>query len=371
MKIFKKIIAAVAAAAIAITALPMSAFAEDYWKTNAKTIQRDKEYSFTLPDNRSDTVNYKFEMKFPGYLVLDVSSTADETRFDLCSETKTSDYSYFDNRQVTKGYTDYHNYVVYPFITFLTWDSNAKKGIGSFSQELPKGTYYLRFRRGGNYGSGKVKFTARFYSTNSSLGNYKNASSGKTYTSDMSVKGDEQVYRFNVAKSGTMKIRLATDYNIGNNDEILATLYRESDDNDVEISKMNVISGDFYENNDTYASIGCKTTAELSYKVTKGTYYLRLFKNRTNTGTISMTATYPQGSSNAGKISCLSLNLKKGGTLQLGAVMAVNGDVTWTSSKASVASVSSTGKITAKGTGTAVITAKSGKNSVKIQIRVS
>lgn len=44
MKIFKKIIAAVAAAAIAITALPMSAFGEDYWKTNAKTIQCDKEY---------------------------------------------------------------------------------------------------------------------------------------------------------------------------------------------------------------------------------------------------------------------------------------------------------------------------------------
>lgn len=370
MKIFKKIIAAVAAAAIAITALPMSAFAAEDWMAKAKVIQPDKEYSFTLPDNTSDTVNYKFEMKFPGYLVLDVSSTADETRFDLCSETKTSDYSYFDNRQVTKGYTDYHNYVVYPFITFLTWDSNAKKGIGSFSQELPKGTYYLRFRRGGNYGSGKVKFTARFYSTNSSLGNYKNASSGKTYKSDLSVKGDEQVYRFNVAKSGTMKIRLAADQYYYS-DEILATLYRNSDDNDVEISKMNVISGDFYENNDTYASIGCKTTAELSYKVTKGTYYLRVFKNESSTGTLSMTATYPQGSSNEGKISCLSLNLKKGGTLQLGAVMAVNGDVTWTSSKTSVASVSSAGKVTAKGTGTAVITAKSGKNSVKIQIRVS
>lgn len=222
MKIFKKIIAAVAAAAIAITALPMSAFGEDYWKTNAKTIQRDKEYSFTLPDNTSDTVNYKFEMKFPGYLVLDVSSTADITLFDLCSET--SNYGYFDNDESIKGSADYYKY------SFLTWDSNAKKGIGSFSRELPKGTYYLRFWRGDNYGSGKVKFAARFYSTNSSLGNYKNASSGKTYKSDMSVNGDERVYRFNVAKSCTMKIRLAADYNSGNYYEILATLYRNSDE---------------------------------------------------------------------------------------------------------------------------------------------
>lgn len=222
MKIFKKIIAAVAAAAIAITALPMSAFGEDYWKTNAKTIQRDKEYSFTLPDNTSDTVHYKFEMKFPGYLVLDVSSTADITLFDLCSET--SNYGYFDNDESIKGSADYYKY------SFLTWDSNAKKGIGSFPRELPKGTYYLRFWRGDNYGSGKVKFAARFYSTNSSLGNYKNASSGKTYKSDMSVNGDERVYRFNVAKSGTMKIRLAADYNSGNYYEILATLYRNSDE---------------------------------------------------------------------------------------------------------------------------------------------
>lgn len=122
MKIFKKIIAAVAAAAIAITALPMSAFGEDYWKTNAKTIQRDKEYSFTLPDNTSDTVHYKFEMKFPGYLVLDVSSTADITLFDLCSET--SNYGYFANCQATKGSAGYSN--IADYYSFLTWDSNAK-----------------------------------------------------------------------------------------------------------------------------------------------------------------------------------------------------------------------------------------------------
>ena len=188
MKIFKKIIAAVAVAAVALAVLPVSAFAAEDWMAKAKVIQPDKEYSFTLPDNTSETVDYKIDMKFPEYLVLDVSSTADETRFDWCSET--NDHSNFNNYKSTKGSALSYSYSSY---SYLKWDPNAKKGIGLFSQELPKGTYYLRFWRGGNYGSGKVKFTARFYSTNSSLGNNKNAPSGKTYTSDMSVEGDERV----------------------------------------------------------------------------------------------------------------------------------------------------------------------------------
>lgn len=171
-----------------LSVLPASAFGAEDWMAKAKVIQPDKEYSFTLPDNTSETVDYKIDMKFPGYLVLDVSSTADETRFDWCSET--NDHSNFNNYKSTKGSALSYSY---SSDSYLKWDSNAKNGIGSFSQELPKGTYYLRFWRGGNYGSGKVKFTARFYSTNSSLGNYKNAPSGKTYTSDMSVEGDERV----------------------------------------------------------------------------------------------------------------------------------------------------------------------------------
>ena len=165
MKAFKKIIAAVAAAAVALSALPASAFAAEDWMAKAKVIQPDKEYSFTLPDNTSETVEYKLDMKFPGYLVLDVSSTADETHFNWWSET--SDYSYFHNYESTKGSAGYYYYLT-SYYSYLKWDPNAKKGIGSFSRELPKGTYYLRFWRGGNYDSGKVKFTARFYSTNSS-----------------------------------------------------------------------------------------------------------------------------------------------------------------------------------------------------------
>lgn len=117
MKIFKKIIAAVAAAAVALSALPASAFVAEDWMAKAKVIQPDKEYSFTLPDNTSETVEYKLDMKFPGYLVLDVSSTADETHFNWWSET--SDYSYFHNYESTKGSAGYYYYYLTSYYSYL------------------------------------------------------------------------------------------------------------------------------------------------------------------------------------------------------------------------------------------------------------
>lgn len=45
--------------------------------------------------------------------------------------------------------------------------------------------------------------------------------------------------------------------------------------------------------------------------------------------------------------------------------------ITWSSSKSSVATVSSAGKVTAKKAGTTVITAKSGSGTAKIQIKVT
>ena len=86
---------------------------------------------------------------------------------------------------------------------------------------------------------------------------------------------------------------------------------------------------------------------------------------------MTFTATYPTGSSSKAKINYITLNLSKGDTLSLGADITGSGDVTWKSSKSSVASVSSAGKVTAKSKGSAIITAKVGKTTKKIKIVVS
>lgn len=71
------------------------------------------------------------------------------------------------------------------------------------------------------------------------------------------------------------------------------------------------------------------------------------------------------------KISYLGLSMKKGTSIQLSAVLEGGSDtVSWFSSKKTVATVSKTGKVTAKKKGTAVISAKCGESVVKIKITV-
>lgn len=118
-----------------------------------------------------------------------------------------------------------------------------------------------------------------------------------------------------------------------------------------------------------------KSKATLKYNLEKGVYYIKVFGASLATveGKTSITFKYPQAekSDNSAKITSFSVTIKKGDTLQLGAILSGEGDVTWSTSKKSVATVSKNGKITAKAKGTAVITAKTGDSSMKITINVT
>lgn len=121
-----------------------------------------------------------------------------------------------------------------------------------------------------------------------------------------------------------------------------------------------------------------KFSGKLYYKsLKKGTYYVRIYNTNSSydvNGKLSVSFKYPQATTDneeTGTISALSITLKKGETLQLGAVIKGEGTVEWTSSKKSVASVNSDGKITAKSKGSATIQAKLGSSSVKININVT
>ena len=116
-----------------------------------------------------------------------------------------------------------------------------------------------------------------------------------------------------------------------------------------------------------------KYKGTVSYSVKSGTYYIRFKRNcsfRDGNGNLTFTATYPSTTSTT-KFNYITINLSKGDTLSLGADMTGSGAVTWKSSKSSVASVSSTGKVTAKSKGSAIISAKVGKTTKKIKIVVS
>lgn len=112
-----------------------------------------------------------------------------------------------------------------------------------------------------------------------------------------------------------------------------------------------------------------------NYEVEKGTYFIRIQHDSWGYGSkgdrkVNLTATFPSATASKAKISYLTLKVSKGDIAELGAVISGSGSVEWTSSKSSVATVNSNGKVTAKSKGSAIITAKCGSSKQKIKIIV-
>ena len=130
-----------------------------------------------------------------------------------------------------------------------------------------------------------------------------------------------------------------------------------------------------------------KINGVVTFNIKKGTNYVEIYGNKNGgkeSGESAIKFAYPASSSNTtnssgeavvdsalGRINSITVSLKKGKTLQLGATTSGRGAVKWTTSKRSVATVSSKGKVTAKAKGTAIITAKLGSTSFSITVKVS
>lgn len=199
-----------------------------------------------------------------------------------------------------------------------------------------------------------------------------------TPKSDTVFGGPYYDYKVTLSEKGTLKLAFATKA-----EKIFVTVLN-SDGKWLKISDKNASSGSIYQsslNGETWLSWNRnveKFNGTLSYKsLEKGTYYVRIWtaSHYDVKGKMSVSFSYPQekeaDEKAEGKISYLSVTLKKGNTLQLGAVIDGDGTVTWSTSKKAVATVTSKGKITAKAAGTATITAKLGSSSVKIKIKVT
>lgn len=203
-------------------------------------------------------------------------------------------------------------------------------------------------------------------------------SSGKTYSTSLNSPGAEKNFKISVNKNGYLDLQF-----ISTLERVDVTVY-DSDGNKQTCIKESVKTGE--ADNNTYYSWdnGCvfcywnrtfeKFSGTLRYEVKKGVYYIQ-FERITggNENDLSITATFPSSSSSSSaKISYLSIEVPKGSKMQLAAVVSAktSASVSWSSSKSSVVSVNSKGKITAKAKGSAVITAKLGSSTMKIRIKV-
>lgn len=201
--------------------------------------------------------------------------------------------------------------------------------------------------------------------------NAKAISSGKTYTAKLYKQGETSDYKISLNKSGDLKLKINTQmselkvYLYDTNGNTMGALDLKADSGKTKTS----LYGDFIWC--TWNSTVEKYSGSFKYSLDKGTYYLR-FKRGYTKGSekITFKATYPssdKSSDSEDEANCISVQMKKGGTLQLG----FGSDAKWTSSDKSVVTVSSDGKITAKKAGTAIITAKSDSKTDKIQIKVT
>ena len=191
------------------------------------------------------------------------------------------------------------------------------------------------------------------------------AKSGKEVEKTMS-SGSTKTYKISVSKKGELNIKIAHT-----SSSYVTFALKDSDGGEIKYTTRTekagywgMLGSSAYPRNGAFSGT-------VTYTLSKGTYYLAVFSN--SGGLVSFTPTYPSAASSEKKVSYISATLKKGATLQLGAVLSDGNEGTaeWSSSKSSVAAVSSKGKITAKAKGTAVITAKVGSSTVKIQIKVT
>ena len=180
-------------------------------------------------------------------------------------------------------------------------------------------------------------------------------------------------YSIKVNESGTFKLKYSASCN-----SLTFCLYNSngnsvlSSDYDIEAGSRNT----FQVSNDKLKvsanSLSMKEKGSVSYPVEKGTYYLRIEAERqTNFGTGKYTFKFSYPGEKKTKISYLSLDVKKGESIKLDGVFASGkSKIKWSSNKKSVATVDSTGKITGRSKGSAIITAKSASSSIKIKINV-
>lgn len=391
-----------AAAAFMLCAVSASAAGNSF--ASASKITSGKTYTVSLPKAGESVAYYKFTTVKAGEMTLDVDIN------DIGADV----YIYNSEKSLFR---------LQSFVNMMSGESGGRSGgirftgnnsflpsantvtpafspAGKMTCFLEKGTYYLKlsvedfdFDKGTK---NTVKFTPTFASSSSSpvFMSAETIQSGTEYKTEplggiRDSLGDDSTflagerlsyadYKINAASSGELKLKFDARVNMleirvfDSNGKALS--YSAADP----MPENEAMYGGFPGADKTYAQFissksgnQSRVTGTVTYKVNKGTYYIRLAKTDTRLDadeTVNFTATFPSDSA-SGKISCLTITVKKGSSVQLGTDM--SGKVTWSSSKKSVAEVSSTGKVTAKSKGTAYITAKSGSGSVKIKVEVN
>lgn len=191
----------------------------------------------------------------------------------------------------------------------------------------------------------------------------KNIDSGKKVTKTLE-RGKSMDYKITPTEKGTATVKLTAKTNC-------CEFYVYDEDGkeisftcDATLGSMNKYNKDLYWDS---TSEVFKGTLSFDVKANK-TYYIKIKQYAyAVSGDWEFTASFKYPTGETAPTALMSLKLKKGDTVQLGA----NGDnAKWSTSKKSVATVSNSGLVKAVQKGKAVITLKCGTKTQKIEIVV-
>ncbi len=192
---------------------------------------------------------------------------------------------------------------------------------------------------------------------------------GKSVSGKMGTMnaGGQKDYKITVTEKGVMNLTFENWKSIG-----LISVY-DSDDRYLQPSETDVIQGRVVKDPDSVYcdvnDISKKQKSILSYEVKKGTYYVRIVSY--NTQDIEYKLSAKMASTVAEPM--YVINLEKGDSFTIDTTFVEDDDtdIIWKSSKKSVATVSSEGKIKAVAKGTATITTTCGDEIIQIKVKVT
>lgn len=205
--------------------------------------------------------------------------------------------------------------------------------------------------------------TASTVSADSIFDTAKNIDSGKKVTKTLD-QGESMDYKITPTEKGTATVKLTAKTNC------CEFYVYDADGNEVKFT-CDATLGNFNKyNKNLYwdkTSEVFKGTLSFDVKANK-TYYIKIKQySYAVSGDWEFTASFKYPSEEQEPTALMTLNLKKGDTVQLGA----NGDkASWKTSQKSVVTVSESGLVTAVKKGKAVITLKCGSKTQTIEIIV-